>query len=188
MKNGPAAGQHPRRGRHQKAMAGAGAGAGMVRDNKDGRGPKHGLSWMATLGMVLSLVLAACAPIYTNHGYIPTDEDLSVITVGVDTRDSVSATIGRPTVEGLLGDEAWYYVQSRFKTFGASEPVEISREVVAISFNPDGRVANVERFGLDQGRIVPLSRRITTTNIRGKSILSQIFGNIGKLNTDNLFK
>jgi len=153
-----------------------------------GWGQIRGLSWLACLFLVVSLALTACQPIYANHGYIPTDQDLALLKVGVDTRDSVEATVGRPAAEGLQNDEAWYYVQSRWKTFGAAEPVEITREVVAISFNPQGVVANIERFGLDQGRIVPLSRRVTTTNIAGKGIIAQIFGNIGKLNTKGLFQ
>ena len=141
-------------------------------------------------GLILALAvfLTACTPIFSNHGYIPTDEDLAVLQVGIDTRELVGVTIGQPVASGLLGDEAWYYVQSRWKTLGAAEPVEIDRQVVAITFDPDGTVANIERFGLEKGQIVPLSRRVTTTNIRGKGVLAQIFGNIGKLNTDNLFK
>lgn len=154
----------------------------------DLQGQNSGLSRRACLFVVLSLGLAACQPIYSNHGYVPTDQDLALLKVGIDTRESVEATIGRPAAEGLLNDEAWYYVQSHWKTVGPAEPVELTREVVAISFGATGLVENIERFGLDQGRIVPLSRRITTTNIRGKGVLAQIFGNIGKLNTDNLFK
>lgn len=153
-----------------------------------GQGQPRGRSWLLSLFVLLSLGLAACQPIYSNHGYIPTDQDLALLKVGVDTRESVEATIGRPAAEGLLNDDAWYFVQSHWKTLGAAEPVELSREVVAISFGSTGLVENIERFGLDQGRIVPLSRRVTTTNIRGKGILAQIFGNIGKLNTDGLFK
>ena len=153
-----------------------------------GRRHRSGLTWLAWMACGLSLVLMACVPIYRNHGYIPTDDDLGVIIVGVDSRDSVAATIGRPAASGLLGDEAWYYIQSRYRTMGAAAPVEIDREVVAITFAENGLVANIERFGLEQGRIVPLSRRVTTTNIRGRGVLAQIFGNIGKLNTDNLFK
>lgn len=136
----------------------------------------------------LTLLATACQPIYSNHGYIPTDDDLALLQVGVDTRDTVAATVGRPAASGLLADEAWYYVQSRFKTFGISSKTEVDRQVVAISFDQNGMIANIERFGLDQGRIVPISRRITTTNIRGRGVLAQIFGNIGKLNTGELFK
>ena len=168
-------------------MAG-GAGVYMAFGTAEGRGHRAGLSWLAWMMCALALMLAGCMPIQTNHGYIPTDDDLGLLVVGVDTRESVAATIGRPAASGLLGDEAWYYIQSRWKTIGAAAPVEIDREVVAITFGATGQVENIERFGLEQGRIVPLSRRVTTTNIRGKGILSQIFGTIGRLNTDNLFK
>lgn len=153
-----------------------------------GRPGKRGLSWFGGLVFSLTLAIAACTPIFSNHGYIPTDDDLAVLQVGVDTRETVAATIGQPAASGLLGDEAWYYVQSRWKTLGAAAAVEIDRQVVAITFDPNGSVANIERFGLDQGRIVPISRRVTTTNIRGRGVLAQIFGNIGKLKTDNLFQ
>ena len=153
-----------------------------------GQGPQPGRSRLGWLVLSLTLAIAACTPIFSNHGYIPTDDDLAVLQVGVDTRETVSATVGQPAASDLLGDEAWYYVQSRWKTVGAAAAVEIDRQVVAITFDPNGTVANIERFGLEQGRIVPLSRRVTTTNIRGRGVLAQIFGNIGKLNTDNLFK
>ena len=81
-----------------------------------------------------------------------------------------------------------YYVESRWRTLGGREPQEVDRQVVAISFTPEGIVENIERFGLEKGRIVPLSRRVTTTNIKGKSVLSQIFGNIGRVNAADLFK
>ena len=160
----------------------------MTSDTRQAFGQSGGLSRRACLFLALSLAAAACSPIYENHGYIPTDQDLALLKVGVDTRESVEATVGRPAAEGLLNDEAWYYVQSHWKTVGAAEPVEVTREVVAISFDARGLVSNIERFGLDQGRIVPLSRRVTTTNIRGKGILAQMFGNIGRLNTDGLFQ
>ena len=158
-----------------------------------GRGQRRGPSWFVSAwfargAAVLVLLIAACTPLYSDHGYVPTDDELALVRVGIDTRDSVGATIGRPSASGVLNDQGWYYVQSRYKTSGAQEPVEIDRQVVAISFTPAGIVENVERFGLDKGRIVPLSRRITTTNIKGKSALAQIFGNIGRLDASNLFK
>ncbi len=154
----------------------------------EGRGQKHGLSVLGRCLVVLALMLAACTPLRSDHGYVPTDDELALLVVGRDTRDSVAATIGRPSASGLLNDEGWYYVQSRWESYGARPDKEISREVVAVTFTPDGIVANIERFGLDRGQIVPLSRRITTTNIKGKSVLAQIFGNIGHLNSDSLFK
>ncbi|WP_435167848.1 outer membrane protein assembly factor BamE [Falsirhodobacter sp. 1013] len=126
----------------------------------------------------------ACAPIYRNHGYVPMDQDLGRVQIGA-TRDEVREVIGMPAVTTLANDSGWFYVQSRFRTFGLSRR-EIGREVVAVSFNPQGRVSNVERFGLEQGRIVPLSRRVTDSGVEGSSFLRQLFGSVGRLRADQV--
>jgi len=133
-------------------------------------------------------LLVACTPLYSNHGYIPDDTDLASITTGVDTRDTVAAFLGRPSVEGLIGDTEWFYVRSQWKTVGAKAPQEVDRQVLAITFDANGVVSNIERFGLDKGEIVVISRRITTEPIRGRSALAQIFGNIGRLDPTALIK
>ncbi len=140
------------------------------------------------LWALLVLSLAACMPLYQNHGYVPTDQELAAIEVGIDTRDTVTSTIGRPSVLGLLNDVGWYYVQSRYKTLGGRAPLEIDRQVVAITFTEDGIVQNIERFGLEKGQIVQLSRRVTVTNVKSQSVLRQLFGNIGSLSTGGIIQ
>ena len=137
------------------------------------------------LGRILAglvLVLAtACSPVVRNHGYVPSDAELALVEVGVDTRDTVGAKVGRPSVQGLLNNVGWFYVHSRWETRGARAPQEVDRQVVAITFDEAGTVANVERFGLERGKIVPLSRRVTTPNVKGMGVIRQIFGNLGRL-------
>lgn len=135
----------------------------------------------AALGGVALALLVACTPIYTNHGFVPDDKDLAGITTGVDTRDTVAAFLGRPSVEGLIGDSQWFYVRSQWKTYGAKAPQEVDRQVLAISFDEQGFVTNIERFGLEKGEIVAISRRVTTEPIKGRGALAQIFGSIGRL-------
>ncbi len=136
---------------------------------------------MALLGFVL-LIAAACTTMYRNHGYVPPDEDLALIEVGRDTRETVAATIGRPSTAGLLNDVGWYYVQSRYKLTGGMAPEEIDRQIVAITFTTDGVVENIERFGLADGQVVAISRRVTTPNVKSQGFLRQLFGNIGGIN------
>lgn len=136
---------------------------------------------MALLGIVL-LIAAACTTMYRNHGYVPPDEDLALIEVGRDTRETVAATIGRPSTAGLLNDVGWYYVQSRYKLTGGMAPEEIDRQIVAITFTTDGVVENIERFGLADGQVVAISRRVTTPNVKSQGFLRQLFGNIGGIN------
>ena len=133
----------------------------------------------------LMMLVASCTATYRNNGYVPPDADLAELTVGVDTRDTVAAAVGRPSSAGLLEASAWYYVQSRFKNFAYRAPEEISREVVAVSFDARGTIENIERFGLEEGRVVILSRRVTDSNVKGVGFLAQLLGNIGNLDASN---
>ncbi|MBN2905439.1 MAG: outer membrane protein assembly factor BamE [Rhodobacteraceae bacterium] len=127
----------------------------------------------------LSVALAACAPIERNHGFAPTDDELSQIVVGVDTRDSVAETVGAPSAAGVMRDTAWYYVSSAWTTVAYRAPEETDRQVVAISFDEGGTVRNIERFGLEDGRVITLNRRVTESNVKGISFVRQLLGNIG---------
>jgi outer membrane protein assembly factor BamE (lipoprotein component of BamABCDE complex) len=124
--------------------------------------------------------MLACSPIYRNHGYVPPEDDLSLIEVGRDNRDTVEIAVGRPSASGLLNDDGWYYVQSRYRQVGPRAAQEIERQLVAISFDEQGTVTNVERFGLEDGRVVTLSRRVTETNIKGASLIRQLLRNFGR--------
>ncbi|MCB2116698.1 MAG: outer membrane protein assembly factor BamE [Rhodobacteraceae bacterium] len=138
---------------------------------------------------VIALVLfamSACSAQYFNHGYIPREEDLAKVTVGESTQEDVARAVGRPSSTGLLTGGAWYYVGSRFKHVGPKEPQEIDRQVVSVSFDDKGVVENVERFGLEKGQVVVLSRRVTDSNIKGLGFLRQLLGNIGNLNAAQL--
>lgn len=153
---------------------------------------KTGAGKMGTrrLGVVLALGLAvaACSPIYRNHGYVPNEEDLAGLTVGKDTRETAGAKVGRPSTQGLLNDTGWYYVQSRWEQKGALPPVEIDRQVVALTFSEAGVLQNVERFGLERGQIVPLSRRVTESNVRGMGVLRQLFSSFGRIGAAQIIK
>ena len=141
---------------------------------------------LRSIVLALTLVIAGCVPIYRHHGYIPPEEDLAQIVIGQTTEMDLETLVGRPSSQGLLAGSGWYYVGSRWRHYGPTRPQEVSREVVAISFAENGTVANVERFGLEQGRIVVLSRRMTDSGVTSISAIRQILGNIGNLNAGSV--
>ena len=145
---------------------------------------------MARVGRVAAPVIAllaavACTELYRNHGYVPPEEDLALVEIG-DSRAEVSQAVGPPSATGLLTSEGWYYVKSRYRDYGWREAVEVDREVVAISFAGDA-VTNIERFGLEEGRVVPLSRRVTEAETEGIGFLQQLFGNLGNFDPTQFF-
>lgn len=141
------------------------------------------------LSVVLALCavtfVGACSPVIRNHGYIPFQEDLDQIVIGQDTRESVVTRVGPPTAGGVLSGGNYYYVASQFRHYGAVAPQETSREVLAIRFDAAGIVSNIERFGLEDGRVVTLSRRVTDDNIADTTFIRQLLGNIGRVNASD---
>ena len=135
---------------------------------------------IATILLVLTS-LSACSATFRNHGYVPNESALREITVGRDTRDTVETMIGRPATSGVEGEDAWYYVQEQVRHFAWRAPRTTNRQLVAVSFAPNGTVSNIERFGLERGRVVPLSRRVTETSIREFSLIQQILRNFGRI-------
>ena len=138
------------------------------------------------LALCAALAASGCTAIYRNHGYVPTEDDLALVEVGTSTRQDVATAVGRPSSSGLLEGSCWYYVGSRWKHYGARAPEEIDRQVVAISFDEGGTVSNVERFGLADGEVVALSRRVTESNVKGIGLIRQLLGNFGRVNASQI--
>jgi outer membrane protein assembly factor BamE (lipoprotein component of BamABCDE complex) len=137
--------------------------------------------------LVLSLtVLSSCAAQYRSHGYVPSESELATVTVGQATREDVLALLGAPTVSGVVNDTGFYYVQSRFRDFAYQAAQEIDRQVLVVSFGPSGTVSNIERFGLEDGQVVTLSRRVTQDNVRDTTFIRQLLGNVGNFDAANI--
>lgn len=147
--------------------------------DKIGRGLRRGAT---LLGLA---ALAACSPTERFHGYVPGEAVLDAISLG-DSRETVIETAGLPTTKGAWGETDIYYVRSVFRHYGFFAPEEISREVVAISFAPAGGVANIERFDLSDGRIVPLTRRVTEDSVASGTFLRQLAGAAGNFDASAL--
>lgn len=138
------------------------------------------------LALIVPVFVAGCSATYRNHGYIPPEMNLSEVVIGQTTQAEVETIIGRPSTQGVLAGSSWYYVGSRWEYFGAREPREIDRRVVAVRFNESGTVSNVESYGLDDGQIVVLSQRVTDSGIQGMGIIRQMLGNVGRISAGEL--
>jgi len=142
---------------------------------------------MALLGGVLVSV-SACVPIFRNHGYVPTQEELAEIKVGVDTRDTVAENVGAPGSSGMLNNGNFYYVATRIRHSGARKPQIVSRELVAISFTSAGVVSNIEQYTLEDGQVVSFERRVTSSSVQNKTFLRQLLGNLGQFDASSVLQ
>ena len=135
-------------------------------------------------------LLSACNPTLRTHGYIATEDKPQAVETGSDTKASVLARLGNPSVKGTFDEDletdTWYYMTSVRTRFAYLRPLIEERTITAVTFNPDGQVTKVAEYGIEDGRYVNYVDRKTPTRGRELSALEQVFGTIGRLPTDRL--
>ena len=136
--------------------------------------------------MLIALSVSGCTAIYRDHGYLPAEGDLEQVVVGVDNRSTVQEVLGSPIGSGVLDDGAIFYLSTKVKHYAFYEPKVVEREMLVVSFDTDDQVENIEKFGLEDGRVITLSRRVTTGPVKGPKFLKQILGNLGNFNPAGL--
>ena len=136
--------------------------------------------------LVCSALASGCAPTVQVHGYVPSEADIARIRPGFDDVGSVEEILGRPSSAGVLRDSAWYYVQSTVESYTYNAPRVIDRTVLAVSFDERGVVRGIERYGLEDGRIINLTTRTTETGGRELGVLEQLFGNLLNIDAEQL--
>lgn len=149
----------------------------------------QGIRSTLRIGLVtlLCVSLAGCAARYRSHGYVPSEDELQQIVPGVDTRGTVEDLVGVPSTSGTLNNEGFFYIESEMRHFAWQRPEVVDREILAITFDSEGVVENIERYGLQDGQVVPLTRRITRSGDGDIGFIRKLFGNIGGFNAADFF-
>ena len=129
---------------------------------------------------------AACTRVRDHRGYIGDRVLTRSIAPGVDTRQSVQATLGRPTFTGQFDDSVWYYVSRETRQLAFGNPEPTAQTVIAVRFDKAGNVAAVERSGLDKVVSISPDGDKTPTLGRKRGFLSELFGNIGSVGSGGL--
>jgi outer membrane protein assembly factor BamE (lipoprotein component of BamABCDE complex) len=139
-----------------------------------------GINRNAALLGALALV-SGCSSIVDHRGYIADPVLLQSIHPGIDNRQSVEGTLGRPTFTSQFGQPVWYYVSSTTKQKPFTSPKITGHTVLAVRFDQAGNVISADQSGIDQVvRIKPDSDKTPTLG-RERGILQDLFGNIGQV-------
>lgn len=142
---------------------------------------------LVPFALAVTLATAGCVARNDVHGYVPVASDVAAIQTGQDTRASVLEKLGRPSIEGMVDGAGLYYVTYTLRNYGPFKPQELERTVLAITFDSRDVVRNVETYGLSDGRVVALNRRVTDDGVRDTTLLRQLLGNIGQLDASQIF-
>ncbi|ETA49937.2 SmpA/OmlA [Rhodobacteraceae bacterium PD-2] len=136
--------------------------------------------------MVMVVALGACSASYRTHGYMPPEDELQQIVPGVDTRASVEDLIGVPNAAGVRDNSGFYYIETEMRHFAWRRPEIMDRQILAITFDQAGIVDNISPYGLEDGRVVPITRRVTKSTDGEIGFIRKLFGNIGGIDASQL--
>ena len=110
------------------------------------------------------------------------DEPLiAAIQPGVDNRDSVAGTLGRPSFTGEFdaAQRDWYYVSRDTRQAAFTMPRPSAQTVLRVRFDAAGNVESVQRTGVELAVNINPDNRETPTLGRDRSLLQELFGNVG---------
>ncbi|MEQ1931227.1 MAG: outer membrane protein assembly factor BamE [Parvularculaceae bacterium] len=123
-----------------------------------------------------------CVSVRTSHGYILERGETEVSgRVGLDTKESILAKYGEPSMIGTFDTNAWYFLASFDQSRAFFRPRVKDRAVVAIKFDEAGLVKSVDKITVDEGIAVKMASRETPTRGKELSIWEQLIGNVGQL-------
>ena len=139
---------------------------------------------VAALGLVAPL--GGCSSIRGHQGYIVDRALVATVAPGIDNRESVQKTLGRPSFAGEFDPDAtWYYVSRDTKQFAFGTPKAVKQSVLIVRFDKAGNVTAVDRTGLEKvARIDPNGDK-TATRGRKSNFFRDVFGNIGGAGSGN---
>jgi outer membrane protein assembly factor BamE (lipoprotein component of BamABCDE complex) len=145
--------------------------------------PRTLLRSAALAGTIAILGLTAgCARVRDHKGYVVDSSLINTVSPGVDNKDSVQKTLGRPSFAGEFDkDQTWYYVARDTRQVGYRTPVAQTELVLAVHFDPQGNVSAVDRSGVERiVHVVPFAEKTPTLGSK-RSFFSELFGNIGRV-------
>lgn len=141
-------------------------------------------------GLIALIALAAatsgCTRVRLHQGYIIDQSLLSTVQPGIDNRDSVTRTLGRPTFVSEFDDKEWYYVSRDTAQLAFSNPSPTKQTVFRVTFDKAGNVANIRSTGVEQVASINPSKAETPTLGRNRGFLQDLFGNIGQVGAAGL--
>jgi outer membrane protein assembly factor BamE (lipoprotein component of BamABCDE complex) len=155
----------------------------MAKPNFANKGAIMTVKKFAVLGALSATALLAqgCTQLRGQQGYIGDATLLASVQPGVDNRESVQASLGRPTFTGQFGNSDWYYFARETKQLAFANPTPTGQFILHVKFDAAGNVVSATQGGMENiAQINPESDKTPTLG-RNTSFFEELFGNIGSV-------
>lgn len=127
------------------------------------------------MGFATVMLLAGCSPEINHHGYYPKKGALGQVSEGMG-KSEVEGILGSPTTTASVNfnGDSYYYISSVTQDRSFLQPVELSREVIAVRFNQQDQVTSVAQYALEDGRVIDVNTRETPSPGKEFSLLKEL--------------
>ena len=133
-----------------------------------------------------ALMVGGCAQMRQHKGVVLDSQLATGIQAGVDNKDSVENTLGRPSFIGQITPNDWYYVSRDVSQVAFRNPHVTRQTVLLVRFDQKGNVTSVQRTGRELVMNVKPSGRQTEVLGRKRSFFEERFNNIGSVGAPGL--
>ena len=147
---------------------------------------RHARSIALIAALAGAALTSGCTKIGLHQGYVADETLVAAIQPGVDNKESVQTTLGRPTFTGQFNENDWYYVSRDTRNYAFSQPNVSGQTVLRVRFDAAGNVVAVDRRGTEQIASIDPSADKTPTLGRDRSLLEELFGNIGAVGSGGM--
>ncbi|MDA9639844.1 outer membrane protein assembly factor BamE [SAR116 cluster bacterium] len=132
--------------------------------------------WLTTFFIMLAL--GGCGERISSHGHTIEAAELDLIKPGETTRFDLESTLGRASFEGAFGSGKIYYVSEIMVEPAAGRKQITSRTIVAITFDDDNIVTDVEIRDETTGNVIAHLDQKTPTPGDTYSVAEQMFSTL----------
>ena len=134
---------------------------------------------MTVMVLGAALLASGCTAIRNHRGYLVDNALVDSVQPGIDNRQSVERTLGRPTFISQFGNKDWYYVSQDTRTLAFGRPRTSEQTVLHVVFDATGNVSAVDKFGKEKVAKIDPEGDSTPTLGRDRSFFEDLFGNVG---------
>lgn len=135
------------------------------------------------VALVLSLTLSACSSglsVVQNkqRGYDISEDDVKQIRPG-QSAALVTAVLGSPqSVNSFASETAWIYVGEKVQQTAFGMELSKQRTVLVVYFDKGGKVTDMERLGIADGKSFQIESRRTPSFGQDRSFIESIISSI----------
>jgi outer membrane protein assembly factor BamE (lipoprotein component of BamABCDE complex) len=130
--------------------------------------------------VALGVLLAGCEVSADLRGNSPDANNLDQVKPGTTDKATVTRLLGSPSTVAAFDTDVWYYVSQKTKNVAFFRTDVLEQKVVAITFDKDGVVKDIDTKDLKDARAITPDPNATPTPGREFSVIEQFLGNFGK--------